>query len=64
MFAVAAMVGILEYLVVVGVRHFITRADAVWKAESDGSDNSATLQLRLQYVLQGSTRYDQVELAA
>ena len=64
MFAVAAMVGISDYLVVVRVRHFITRSDAIWKAESDGSDNSATLQLRLQYVLQGSTRYDLVELAA
>ena len=64
MFAVAAMVGISDYLVVIRIRHFITRADAVWKAESDGSNNSATLQLRLQYVLQGRTRYDLVELAA
>ena len=47
MFAVAAMVGISDYLVVIRIRHFITRADAVWKAESDGSNNSATLQLRL-----------------
>ena len=49
---------------VVGVGDFITGAGTVQNADKDGRDNSATLQLLVQYGLQGSPGYDLVKLPA